>query len=263
MDRRARNSRLGHRGGWHRGPRVRVVHILAIDTATAATSVAVVGSGGSVRCESQVIDARRHAEAIAPLIRDVLAEARVDASAIDLVACGVGPGPFTGLRVGIATGVAIAEGRGIPVVGVCSLDVIARRAVRDYPGSVTVLTRARRAELCWAAYDEHAQRLAGPLIRSENDLDIHGTAVGDAGPVDVVMYPQAGVLADLVAERLASGEPLPDRVELPEEGARESGAATADILHDRAQRGLLLLPARPLYLRRPDAVVPASMGGGA
>ena len=69
------------------------------------------------------------------------------------------------------------------------------------------------------------------------------------------------LLADLVSERLASGEPLPDRVELPEEGARESGAATADILRDRAQRGLLLLPARPLYLRRPDAVVPASMGG--
>ena len=239
------------------------MHILAIDTATAATSVAVVDSDGAVRSEAQVVDARRHAEVVAPLIRDVLANAGTDVSLIDLVACGVGPGPFTGLRVGVAAGIAIAEGRGIPVVGVCSLDVIARHAVHDHARSVTVLTRARRAELCWAAYDDRARRLAGPLIRPEHDLNIDGYVVGDAGPVDAVMYPQAGDLADLVAERLASGEPLPDRVELPEEGARESGAATADILHDRAQRGLLLLPARPLYLRRPDAVVPASMGGGA
>jgi len=239
------------------------VHILAIDTATAASSVAVVDSGGAVRCEAQVIDARQHAEAIAPLIRGVLADAGIDASALDLVACGVGPGPFTGLRVGIATGIAIAEGRGIPVVGACSLDVIARRAVRDRFAPVTVLTRARRAELCWAAYDEHAQRIAGPLIRSEHALDVDGYVVGDAGPVDVVMYPQAADLADLVAERLVGGEPLPDMVDLPEEGARDSGAATADILFDRARRGLVLLPARPLYLRRPDAVVPASMGGGA
>lgn len=239
------------------------MRILAIDTATAATSVAVVDAVGSLRCEAQVVDARRHAEVIAPLIRDVLADAALDASALDLVACGVGPGPFTGLRVGIATAIAIAEGRGIPVVGACSLDVIARRAVRDHPGPVNVLTRARRAELCWAAYDENAQRLAGPLIRSENDLDIHGTAVGDAGPIDVVMYPQAADLAELVAERLAAGEPLPASVALPEEDATATGAATADLLLERAHRGLVLLPPLPVYLRRPDAVVPAALRGGA
>lgn len=238
------------------------MRILAIDTATAATSVAVVDSSGSLRCEAQVIDARRHAEAIAPLIRDVLADAGLDASSLDLVACGVGPGPFTGLRVGIATAMAMAEGRGIPIVGACSLDVIARRAVRDRPERVNVLTRARRAELCWASYDERAQRTAGPLIRPESGLVLEGRAVGDAGPVEAVMYPQAADLADLVAERLAAGEPLPASVALPEEDAAASGAATADLLLERVHRGVVLLPPMPVYLRRPDAVVPAAVDGG-
>ena len=239
------------------------MRILAIDTATAATSVGVVDSDGAVRREAQIVEGRRHAEVMAPLIRDVLADAGVDVRSIDLVACGVGPGPFTGLRVGIATAIAIAEGRGVPVVGACSLDVIARQAVRDRPGPVTVLTRARRAELCWAAYDQHARRIAGPLIRPEGNLDIHGYAAGDSGPVDTVMYPRAAILADLVAERLAAGEPLPTSVILPEESAADSGAATADVLLDRVDRGLVLLPPLPIYLRRPDAVVPASLAGGA
>ncbi|MGI9196042.1 MAG: tRNA (adenosine(37)-N6)-threonylcarbamoyltransferase complex dimerization subunit type 1 TsaB, partial [Candidatus Nanopelagicales bacterium] len=87
--------------------------VLAIDTATEATSVAVVDD--TVRVECHVVEGRRHAEVIAPLIRQALREAGVAPADIALVACGVGPGPFTGLRVGIATALAFGAARDIPV----------------------------------------------------------------------------------------------------------------------------------------------------
>ena len=235
------------------------MRVLAIDTATAATSVAVVGPGVAV--QRDVIDARRHAEAIAPLVAEAFAEAGVSAQQIDLVACGVGPGPFTGLRVGIATALGFATARGIPVVGACSLDVIARAATANAAVPVTVLTRARRAELCWATYDERGTRTAGPLIRRE-PIEIEGRCVGDAGPIGELAYPGAAVLASLVLERLAVGELLPTELDLPEEDAAESGAATGEVLEQRVRAGLILLPPRPIYLRRPDAV-PPTLGGAA
>ena len=233
------------------------MRILALDTATAATSVAVLSDDRVV--ESDVVEGRRHAEVIAPLIANVLAEAGVTPGDLDLIACGVGPGPFTGLRVGITTAVAMGAACDIPVVGACSLDVIARVAVREHPVPVTVLTRARRVELCWATYDDTGVRTGGPLIRRE-PVAVFGRCVGDAGPVDAVMYPRAADLAGLVLQRLEAGEPLPADVTLPEEDAIQSGAATADVLASRMLAGVVLLPPRPVYLRRPDAVAPA-VGG--
>ena len=229
--------------------------VLAIDTSTAATSVAVVGDG--VRAERSLIDGRRHAEEVGPLLAQALAEAGVGAADITQVACGVGPGPFTGLRVGIATALAFGAARDIPVVGVCSLDVIARAAVRDAAEPVTVLTRARRSELCWATYDALGLRVGGPLVRRE-PFEVSGRCVGDAGPVSAVMYPRAADLADLVLERRDLGEALPEEVELPEDDAASTGVSTADVLEARVRAGLVLLPPRPIYLRRPDAVVPTS-----
>lgn len=229
------------------------MRILALDTATAATSVAVVGEGLAV--ERHVVEGRRHAESIAPLITEALDVAGVGPGDLDLVACGVGPGPFTGLRVGVATAVAMAAGCGIPAVGVCSLDVIARSALRETPVPLTVLTRARRAEVCWATYDASGLRIAGPLIRRE-PLEVVGRCVGDAGPVDSVAYPRAVDLADLVLERLAAGERIPTDLVLPEDDSSASGAPTAELLEARVRAGLVLLPPQPIYLRRPDAVAP-------
>lgn len=232
--------------------------VLAVDTSTAATSVAIVGP--TIRVGSQVLDGRRHAETIEPLLRNVLAESGVSPADIDCVACGVGPGPFTGLRVGIAAALAFGFARDIPVVGVCSLDVTARGASESRGEPVTVLTRARRSELCWATYDAAGRRLAGPVIRRE-PVEITGPCVGDAGPIDVVRYPSAIDLAELVIERLAAGEALPEEVYLPEEEAGDPGAATADVLERRIAEGRFLLPPRPVYLRRPDAVAPSLAGG--
>lgn len=241
-------------------PRLTNMITLAMDTSTEATSVALVGAPGGPVLHTR-IDGRRHAEVLAPLLRDVLHQANVGPKEVELLACGVGPGPFTGLRVGIAAAIAFGFARDVPVVGVCSLDVTARAAVRDLGTSVTVLSRARTSEVCWAAYNDRAVRVAGPIIRRE-PLVVTGACVGDAGPVDEVRYPSALDLAELVVERIRLGEALPDDVALPEDTSTESGQSSATVLVDRVRAARILLPPRPIYLRRPDAVVPASLAGG-
>ena len=96
--------------------------ILAFDTSTALTSVAVIDAG-QVVSERVHLDARRHAEVLAPMLSDVLPG--LDRYGVTAVACGVGPGPYTGLRVGIASALAMGAAWSIPVHGLCSLDALA------------------------------------------------------------------------------------------------------------------------------------------
>ena len=226
--------------------------VLALDTSTALTTVALVASGGDVLAESSHLDARRHAEMLPRLVRDVLASSGSTPADLGLLAVGVGPGPFTGLRVGVAFARAGAHARGIPVVGAMSLDVIAR--ARQQEGPFTVVTRSRRVEVAWAAYDGSGRRIDGPLIQPDPGYPRRGLVVGDVEGVDVVARPCASDLAVLVQERIASGESLPDDREWPEDAADGSGVPTAALLADLASQERWLLPALPLYLRRPDAV---------
>ena len=226
--------------------------VLALDTSTALTTVALVASGGDVLAESSHLDARRHAEMLPRLVRDVLASSGSTPADLGLLAVGVGPGPFTGLRVGVAFARAAAHAREIPVVGAMSLDVIAR--ARQQEGPFTVVTRSRRVEVAWAAYDGSGRRIDGPLIQPDPGYPRRGLVVGDVEGVDVVARPCASDLAVLVQERIASGEALPDDREWPEDAADGSGVPTASLLADLALQERWLLPALPLYLRRPDAV---------
>ena len=226
--------------------------VLALDTSTALTTVALVASGGDVLAESSHLDARRHAEMLPRLVRDVLASSGSTPADLGLLAVGVGPGPFTGLRVGVAFARAAAHAREIPVVGAMSLDGIAR--ARQQEGPFTVVTRSRRVEVAWAAYDGSGRRIDGPLIQPDPGYPRRGLVVGDVEGVDVVARPCASDLAVLVQERIASGEALPDDREWPEDAADGSGVPTASLLADLALQERWLLPALPLYLRRPDAV---------
>ena len=210
--------------------------ILGIDTSSAATSVAVI-AGEVVLAERLHVDARRHAEVFAPLLDQVLAE--VGAEGIDAVACGVGPGPYTGLRVGIAGALALGAVRQVPVHGVCSLDAVAAAAQQDRPGQgVTVAVDARRSEVYWAEYDAAGQRVRGPRVSTADVLP--PDAVGD--------LPHAAWIARCAARALAAGD-RPALVELPLDVHGEDTGSTADAL-----AGARLLLPRPLYLRRPDAV---------
>jgi len=248
------------------------VIVLALDTATAATTAAIQGDGLEV--SRTIIDPHRHVESLPSLIDDVLREAGVAASEIDLIGCGVGPGPFTGLRVAISTATAMSEALDIPVVGVCTHDAIARRALAgaSQPLPIAVVTRARRVESFWSTFDRAGLRTAGPLALT-NEAVSTMTAdgepriwAGDAaeslkpdaqecllGPA----HPDARDLAALILERVESGEPLPEVTESAElEPATARGDTTEQWLLQRLAHGRVLLPARPLYLRRPDAVEP-------
>ncbi|MGA1595685.1 MAG: tRNA (adenosine(37)-N6)-threonylcarbamoyltransferase complex dimerization subunit type 1 TsaB [Candidatus Nanopelagicales bacterium] len=240
------------------------MRILGIDTATASTAVAVTDAQGRVMSEVSHRDPRRHAEVLPALVREVLAASDTTPADLDLIAVGVGPGPFTGLRVGVSFARAMAHALDVPVVGAMTLDVIARAQAgqpdrggfADPPGAdgMTVVTRSRRVEVAWATYDAEGQRLEGPLVLPDSDYPRVGRVVGDVDGVDVSAYPSAAILCELVHAQLAAGEPLPADRSWPEDAAAGTGGPTATALSEMAAAGLVLLPALPLYLRRPDAV---------
>lgn len=226
--------------------------ILGVDTATALTTVALSRDAAHPVASAEHLDARRHAEVLPRLMRQLFESSATSPGDLDLVAVGVGPGPFTGLRVGITFARAVAHALGIPVVGAVTLDVMAR--AHPHPEGSTVVTRSRRVEVSWATYDDQARRLQGPLILPDLDYPRVGRVFGDIEGVDEVAYPSAAVLSDLVRARLAAGEQIPQDREWPEDAATGTGESTARALAAAGSEGRLLLPALPLYLRRPDAV---------
>jgi tRNA threonylcarbamoyladenosine biosynthesis protein TsaB len=204
------------------------VLLLALDTATPAVTVAV-HDGLEVLAESTHVDARRHGELLAPAIATVLTEAGADRRDLTDIAVGVGPGPFTGLRVGLVTARTLASVLGLPVHGVCTLDVLA--AAVEVEGPFAVATDARRKEVYWAAYDDRLTRVDGPHVARPGEVDARGPVAGQGA----AMYPEA------------FAQPVPP--EYP------SAAVLADLVVERQVR---VLPPDPLYLRRPDAVAPRS-----
>ncbi|MFI9269251.1 tRNA (adenosine(37)-N6)-threonylcarbamoyltransferase complex dimerization subunit type 1 TsaB [Kitasatospora sp. NPDC052896] len=207
--------------------------LLAFDTATPAVTAAV-HDGTAVLAQAFQIDARRHGELLLPAIGRVLAEAGVDKRRLTALAVGVGPGPYTGLRVGLVTAAALGHALGLPVHGVCTLDAIAHQArAEGVTGPFTVATDARRKEVYWASYDAEGRRVEGPAVDRPGELAVRPGAVG-AG---ALLYP--GTFPE------ARG---PEHV---------SAGALADFAVTELAAGRELLPPRPLYLRRPDAQVPA------
>ncbi|MFJ5261425.1 tRNA (adenosine(37)-N6)-threonylcarbamoyltransferase complex dimerization subunit type 1 TsaB [Streptomyces sp. NPDC088387] len=206
--------------------------LLALDTATPAVTVAL-HNGSDVIAESTQVDARRHGELLLPAVDRALHTAGLKLDAVTDIVVGIGPGPYTGLRVGLMTADTFGLALGVPVHGVCTLDGLAYAA--DLPGPFVVATDARRKEVYWARYDDPRTRVTDPAVDRPADIaaQVEGLPAVGAG---ALLYPEtfpqahgpehvtAAALAALAAERLAKGEKLPDP--------------------------------RPLYLRRPDAQVP-------
>lgn len=133
--------------------------LLAFDTATPAVTIAVCESEGDdvrVRAEASSVDARRHGELLTPGIREVTRQAGVTLSELTHIAVGIGPGPYTGLRVGLATGHALAEALGIECHGVATLDALAFVSQRRSP--FIAASDARRKEVFWARYEDARTR---------------------------------------------------------------------------------------------------------
>lgn len=221
------------------------MRLLAMDTATSAISVAV-HDGERVLAARSTVDARRHTELLAPLLLETLEAAGTRAEEVTHVAVGTGPGPFTGLRVGLVTARTFAHARGVTAHGVCSLDALAAAAAADgHEGDLLVATDARRKEVYWARYR---------------------CAAGESTPIDEPSVTKPGDLPDEVRAlpTVGRGPTLyPDL--LPQGIVHDDGAALLDV-----DAGVLAMvaagriaededmPVEPLYLRRPDAAAPAA-----
>lgn len=201
--------------------------LLALDTSTAYISVAVFDADTDrVLASRDQVGPMKHGELLAPTITDCLAEAGLVRQDLTAVVVGVGPGPYTGLRVGVVTARTLGLALDIPVYGVCSLDAMA--VASGLSGSFIVTSDARRKELFWALYESGA-RMKGPFVERPAHIPVDLPVVG-LGPS---LYP------DHFEEAAAPAYPL----------AAHIARAVAG---ERAE----LVDPEPVYLRRPDAVTP-------
>jgi tRNA threonylcarbamoyl adenosine modification protein YeaZ len=249
------------------------VLVLALDTATDAVAVGLLEvpavEGPATVLASRVrAGARQHGEQLMPAVLEVCAAAGRQLADVDAVVCGAGPGPFTGLRVGLVSAAGLGDALGVPVYGVCSLDAVAASALDPVAldpavgsaatldaaalhtaaggvGALLVVSDARRREVYWAAYDGAGHRVAGPAVDTPAALAERVTELG----VRRVAGPAAAAHAELLglAEYPAAGTAL-----------APSPAGLVAAAGDDLRTGADPAPLRPYYLRRPDAVPPAA-----
>jgi tRNA threonylcarbamoyl adenosine modification protein YeaZ len=214
------------------------VLVLAFDTSSAAVTADLVDvpsdsiAGTTVLAHEQWLGPHGHSEQLTPTIAACLNQAGHAVADLEAIVVGAGPGPFTGLRVGLVTAAAMAEALGIPAYDACSLDGLAPAT-----GNVLVATDARRKEVYWATYAD-GRRLTEPAVSYPSDVDAGAsTAMTGAG---------ARQYADVLGLPLLEGE-------------HPSPAALVTVVLDKLRAGAPSDALTPLYLRRPDAVVPKAM----
>ncbi|MFC6286258.1 tRNA (adenosine(37)-N6)-threonylcarbamoyltransferase complex dimerization subunit type 1 TsaB [Nocardioides sp. GCM10027113] len=204
--------------------------LLAFDTATPLVTVAL-HDGDDVVVELASDQKMKHGEQLAPLIDRALQQAGIVRQDLSAIAVGVGPGPFTGLRVGLVTARTLGFVLEIPVYGVCSLDVLAVEAAATgtVDGDFVVATDARRKEVYLASYDADGQRLEGPVVDKPATLATDRPVVGEGAHLYAEAFPNA------------AGPQRPS-----------AGWLARTVAEERAE----LRDPEPLYLRRPDAMAP-------
>lgn len=205
------------------------MRVLAIDTATTDLVTGVVDTETGAVTERILTDTRAHNEQLIPTVEELLQTTSLTYTDLDTIVVGCGPGPFTGLRVGMASASALGDALSIPVHGVCTHDAIAASAAAQ--GRTLVATDARRKEIYWATYED-GQRVEGPDVVKPAEIQV---------AVDSVIIPD-----NLVAK-------LPEELQnLPHTAANPRPAGLVAVANlDAAPE-----PLTPLYLRRPDAVPP-------
>lgn len=214
--------------------------LLAVDTSSPVVSAAVADVRDDevlILASRDVPAANRHGELLAELVHDVLRQAGATSDALRAVAAGLGPGPFTGLRVGVVTAASLADALGIPTYGACSLDAIARTRAdgRDF----LVCTDARRKQVYWARYDATGARVDGPDIATPADVAARFVdEVNGAFGAGVVLYPDMFAAFGAAHDAAVS--------------AADVAHLVADKVRDQATSDVM----EPMYLRRPDASPP-------
>ncbi|HBX76105.1 MAG TPA: tRNA (adenosine(37)-N6)-threonylcarbamoyltransferase complex dimerization subunit type 1 TsaB [Acidimicrobiaceae bacterium] len=222
--------------------------ILGIDTATMQSGCAIGGHEG-VLASTQCSRGRRHAENLAPAIEFVCEQSGIELKNIGVIAVDVGPGLFTGLRVGMATGRALAHGLGIPMIGVPSLDLLAF-AARLTPRLIGAVVDARRGEVYFSTYRQvpgGIQRIDEYSVGSPEEVASRFQAMRD----EVLLVGDgARRYSELFAEN--------PKIELADPSLDyPSAISLVQLAHAQAMREefLPLGEVEPMYLRRPDAEI--------
>ncbi|MDE0202560.1 MAG: tRNA (adenosine(37)-N6)-threonylcarbamoyltransferase complex dimerization subunit type 1 TsaB [Rhodospirillaceae bacterium] len=218
--------------------------LLGFDTATNACSAALLADGEvtAFRC---IEAGGKHAEALVPLLREVSAEGGVPLAAVDRFAVTVGPGSFTGIRIGLATARGLALALERPLIGLSTLEVLAAGVpAAERHGSILAALDAGRGRLYAQLFTPSLEALCEPRALDAETLPNIVAEAGQGGPLMVVGTGQAVALAALASEleaRPAPGSPTPDaRVLVRRAAARaEPGGGDAAV--------------RPLYLREAGA----------
>jgi tRNA threonylcarbamoyl adenosine modification protein YeaZ len=195
--------------------------VLALDTSTVVN--VGLACGDRVLATATVADQMAHVEELMPLVSECVDAAAVRVADLGQLIVGVGPGPFTGLRVGVVTARMLSYVLRIGLRGVCSLDVLAAQFLGESPGEFVVATDARRREVYWARYSPLGVRLGEPRV---------------SRPSDLPRLPVIGPAADLYADQLQA---VPGPRSMDPAVLATTGATLPDAGHE------------PLYLRHPDA----------
>ena len=195
--------------------------VLALDTSTVVN--VGLARGDQVLATATVADQMAHVEQLMPLVSECVDAAGIRMADLHQLIVGLGPGPFTGLRVGVVTAQVLSYALGLPLRGVCSLDVLAAQFAGAIHGDYVVATDARRREVYWARYSSLGDRLEQPRV---------------SRPSDVPPLPVVGPAADLYGDQL---QVVPGPRSMDPGVLATSGATLPDAGHE------------PLYLRHPDA----------
>ena len=229
--------------------------LLALDTATAQVGVAI-GDGGDVRSEVRIVGGRRHAEQLAPAIQFVCHESGVDLDQLAAIAVGIGPGLFTGLRVGVTTATVMAQALRVPVIDVPSLDLVAY-PLQHVGRLIVAVLDARRGEVFHARYrpvpggvQRDGEYAVGKVEELVADLEAVGEEVLLAGD-GVARHQEA--FAKLERSELAGPQ-----------FAAPSVAALVELATARFEREQFCAPwdVHPMYLRESDAALMVNRGPG-
>lgn len=219
---------------------------LGIETSTESVGVAIGGHEG-VLASFEVARGRRHAETLVPAVEFVCRQADVDLRDLGVIAVDVGPGLFTGMRVGIATAKALAMALRLPMIGISSLDLLAF-PVRHTDRVVVPVVDARKGEVFWAMYRHvpgGVQRVTEPTVGAVEDL-----------VADLMARSQETLCVGDGAERYR--QDILDGYRCEITGPRfPSAAPLVELAHARALREEWVTPNEiaPIYLRQPDAQI--------
>lgn len=216
------------------------MRVLAIDSATSACSAALVADGRLLARRLEAM-ARGQSEALMPMVAAVMAEAGLTFAALDLLAATVGPGAFTGIRIGLAAARGLALATGLPLVGVSTLEAVAHGVPEpDRHGRPLLVVLESKREELWVQRFAADLSPASPLLALPPD---RAAALAEAGDL-LVGDAAAAVAAHMAAPHLSSAPGWPDAAVVAALAVRHRAAGTA-------------LPAEPLYLRAADVTLPS------